>query len=234
MDELHSEENYVKVPHWVMSYLMTAKLNMTQFRIINAIIRFTYGYHQEEHWMSLDFLSQLTECDKRQIRRELNALIKAGIVLARIENKRRYLKLNPRLAEKMEDSLDLLIEDSLDPYLGDSSDLHIKKKNKEKDIKEKHYIDFNQIDDTFINFYLEYYKKAMKKEHVKISEESYMFIETQINHLIDCGTEQKEWEQQVKQFFKDPIHTPNNRSIVYFLNITYRYFDVGRYDQFDK
>lgn len=242
MDELHSEENYVKVPHWVMSYLMTAKLNMTQFRIMHAVTRNTFGFHKTWNQFSLNFLSQMTNCSNPQVTRELGKLIDQQILIEKYEDGKRMLSINPALKDEGSDqtpqrgTTSLVSRGTIPSDSGgtNSLDSHIKKKNKEKDIKEKHYIDFDQIDDMFITFYLRQYKKVMKKEHVKISEDSYMFIETQINYLVDCGTEQKEWEQQVKQFFKDPIDTPNNRSIVYFLNITYRYFDVGRYDQFDK
>jgi phage replication O-like protein O len=230
MDELHSEDKFVRVPHWVMDYQMSADLNGTQQKIFTAIVRSTYGYNQNERWLSVSYLSKLTKCHEEQVKRELRKMIQLGVIIQRIDQKKRFLQINPKLGNE----LGSFEGNGLGSYMGNELGSLLKKENKERDIKEKLYIDFDQIDDTFINFYLEYYKKAMKKEHVKISEESYMFIETQINHLIDCGTEQKEWEQQVKQFFKDPIHTPNNRSIVYFLNITYRYFDVGRYDQFDK
>lgn len=134
---VESSDNYVKVPHWLMDYLMSADLNMTQFRIVHAVIRHTFGYQQRERWLSLDFLSQLTKCDKRQVRRELNELIKSGIIVARIEGKRRYLRINRQKAEKIGDSSDPYIEDWLDLQIEDSLVPHIKKEVK-KEVKEKY------------------------------------------------------------------------------------------------
>lgn len=95
-----SKENFVQVPHWLMDYLMTADLNMTQFRILHAVIRHTYGYRQRERWLSLDFLAELTQCDKRQVRRELNRMIDVGLISVRVEGKRRFLRVNRQITKK--------------------------------------------------------------------------------------------------------------------------------------
>ncbi|PQP89676.1 replication protein [Paenibacillus sp. AR247] len=221
---------FVKVPHWVMNYQMTADLNMTQFRILNAVIRNTFGYNQTEHWLSVSFISGLTGCNQEQVKRELRKMIQRGIILQRREGKKRYLQINPDIG----DSIGSSIGDSIGSYKGDSLAPHIKKETKEKRSKEKYYIDFDEIDDPFLNFYLNHYKKVMKRKHVRISEKTYEFIQNQISHLIECGTTQEEWEEGVTQFFKDPLKEGNNRSIRYFLELSHRYFEVHLYNQFNK
>ncbi|MED5015952.1 replication protein [Paenibacillus chibensis] len=224
-----STDLFVKVPHWVMDYLISADLNMTQFRIMNAVIRYTFGYNKHDCWLSLPFLSELTKCNERQVRRELKEMIKQEIILDRTEGKKRYLMINPKIPDSLDHDTGLVR-----PVLPDSLDPHIKKDTKEKRSKEKYYINFSEIDDPFINFYLNHYKKVMRRKHVRISEKSYEFIQNQISHLIECGTTQEEWEEKVIQFFKDPLKEGNNRSIRYFLELSHPYFEVHLYNQFNK
>ncbi|MBU5672630.1 replication protein [Paenibacillus brevis] len=225
-----SKENYVKVPHWLMEYLMTADLNMTQFRIVNAIIRHTFGYQQIERWLSLEFLAELTQCDKRQVRRELNRLIEAGVIIARQEGKRRYLRINRKKTDKIEDSLDLLKGDSLDLYLEDSLDPHIKKELKKED-KEKIYTYLEKEDHVFIEIYLKHFKRNMKKQHMKVSEEQHHWILSQIEHIESNGVDIDLWEEQVRDHFKH-LSPDNNGNIIPFLYASYRRFDERMFDQF--
>ncbi|MNW64348.1 hypothetical protein D3C74_426270 [compost metagenome] len=74
----------------------------------------------------------------------------------------------------------------------------------------------------------------MKRKHVQISVETYGFVINQIEYLIDIGTGFEEWKEQVAQFFKDPVKEGNNRSVRYFLQCSFRYFDTPLYNQFDK
>ncbi|MNV48269.1 hypothetical protein D3C71_1401670 [compost metagenome] len=132
------------------------------------------------------------------------------------------------------DSLDTTEGVSLDTRSSDSLDTHIKKDLKKKN-KEKHYIDFKKIDDIpFLKIYLNLYQKVKGKKHVRISDESFTFIQQQIDYLIEMGVTEEEWEKQTTLYLENEIPKGNNGSIVYFLEITYKYFEVGRYDQFDK
>ncbi|MNK74060.1 hypothetical protein D3C87_935660 [compost metagenome] len=69
---------------------------------------------------------------------------------------------------------------------------------------------------------------------MRISDESFTFIQQQIDYLIEMGVTEEEWEKQTTLYLENEIPKGNNGSIVYFLEITYKYFEVGRYDQFDK
>lgn len=92
-------ENFTKVPNHLQDWLMTAKLNMTQFRIVHAIIRHTYGYHRTWAHISLMFLSEKTGCIKRQVTRELKKLIDAKIIIERYEDDKRLLRINPKVGK---------------------------------------------------------------------------------------------------------------------------------------
>lgn len=223
-------EPFVRVPHWLMDYLMTADLNMTQFRILHAVIRHTFGYQQRERWLSLDFLAEITQCDKRQVRRELNRLIDAGIISVRIEGKRRYLRINRQIIEKIGDSLDLYKEDSLDLQIEDSSVPHINKEVK-KEKKEKYNLSLVREEHIFIEIYLKYFKRYMKKNHMKISAEQHNWIITQIEHISSWGVDVEGWEEQVIDHFEH-LSPKNDGNIIPFLYASHRRFDVGMYDQF--
>lgn len=226
-----TDELFVRVPHWVMEFQMKADLNGTQFRIFSAIVRYTFGYNQDEHWLSVSFLASLMDCNEEQVKRELRKLVQRGIVLQRTDMKKRYLRINPKIG----DGLGSYVGDGLGSYIGDGLAPHIKKESKEKRIKEKHYIDSERIDDIpFLKIYIDLHKKIRKKRHVRISEKSFAFIENQINFLIEMGTTEEEWIEKSTVYLKEEVPEGNNGSIVYFLEITYRYFEVGRYDQFDN
>lgn len=230
MQEANGTVLFVKVPHWVIDFQMKADLNGTQFRIFSTIVRYTFGYNQDEHWLSVSFLSNLMDCNEEQVKRELRRLVQRGIVLQRTEMKKRYLRINPKIG----DGLGSYVGDGSGSYIGDGLAPHIKKDTKEKRNKEKYYINSERIDDIpFLKIYLNLYKKITGRKHVRISEDSFTFIDNQISYLIDMGTTEEEWIEQSTEYLKEEIPKGNNGSIVYFLNISYRYFDVGRYDQFE-
>lgn len=243
MTEINSDENFVKVPHRVMDYLMTAKLNMTQFRILHAVIRNTFGFHEEWNRFSLNYLSRMTGCSNPQVTRELGKLIENEILIECYRDNQRMLRVNPTLGLeggnspplKGTNSLDSTATNSLDSEGTNSSDSHIKKKNKEKGTKEKLYIDFSKIDDMpFLKTYLNLYQEIKGKKHVRISEESFSFIQNQIDFLMGEGVTKEDWEEQARFYLEKETPKRNNGSIVYFLKRTFRSFDIGRYDQFDK
>lgn len=210
---------------------MTAELNMTQSRIFNAVVRYTFGYNKQEGWLSLDYLSQLTRCDKRQVRRELKRMIDRQIILERKEDKKRHLRINPKLKNQIEDSLDPYVEDSLDLYKEDSLDPYIKKDIKEIKDKEKYYIDLTIDDSDFINIYLNYFSEKMKKKHPRVSEDNYAFVINQIEHLKSFDVTEENWKEQVVDHFT-VLPKSNNGSIVAFLHASHRYFEVHMYNQF--
>lgn len=227
-----SKENYVQVPHWLMDYLKTADLNMTQFRILHAVIRHTFGYHKTWNQFSLAFLSEQTNCNKRQVTRELGKLIEQNILTERYdEDGRRLLKISASLkTDKGSDSLDTTGSDSIDTRSSDSLDTHIKKEVK-KDSKERIYIALTSDEHIFIKIYLKHFKRNMKKQHMRVSVEDHQWIMNQIEHLTSYDISEQEWEEQVIDHF-NTLHKDNNGNIIAFLHASQRRFEVGMYDQF--
>ena len=74
------ENGYTRIANEILENIAKTKLNGTQFKIVMVIWRYTYGFCRKEHEFSLSFLSQATDTNKNQIKRELNALIEKNII----------------------------------------------------------------------------------------------------------------------------------------------------------
>ena len=72
-------------------------MNGTQFAIVLAVIRATYGFHKKSRTLGLAFFTVATGRNKRQIGIEINKLIKRKILIVKTEStfgRSRELKLN--------------------------------------------------------------------------------------------------------------------------------------------
>lgn len=74
------ENGYTKIANELIEALYRTKLNGTQFRIVLAIIRYTYGFSKKETNMSLSFISSATNQNRNQVKREIDELIKNNIL----------------------------------------------------------------------------------------------------------------------------------------------------------
>lgn len=80
MANVQAEHGFTKVANELLEVVMQQKLNGTQFKIIMAVWRFTYGFSRKEHDLSLTFLSKSTGVHKQQIKTELAKLIEKKII----------------------------------------------------------------------------------------------------------------------------------------------------------
>lgn len=220
------KELYVQVPHRIQDYLMTAKLNMTQFRIFNAVVRYTYGFHEEWRQLSFSFLSEVTRCNERQIKRELKTMLERGILVERMHDGKRELRINPLLGG---DSLDTGRGDSLDTTASDSLDTHIKKDSKETYKENKRYIDFDEIDAaSYLQIYHSYYKRKFNKQHPRVTEEQAQRIIAYIDQLNEWDVDEETFEEAVAEHF-DKLPISNDGKIFPFIEAAHRYF-IGERD----
>jgi phage replication O-like protein O len=74
------ENGYTRIANEILEEVTKLPLNGTQFRIVIAIWRYTYGFQRKEHEISLAFLSSAAGLNERQTRRELNRLIDMNII----------------------------------------------------------------------------------------------------------------------------------------------------------
>ena len=78
-------DQYTKIPNTILEKIMESKFNGTQFKLIMAVCRFTYGFQRDSAELSISFLSEATGLNPRNIRRELEILTRRNIILAHSE-----------------------------------------------------------------------------------------------------------------------------------------------------
>lgn len=96
------ENGYTRIANEILEMLAKTDLNGTQRRIIDVVLRQTYGFQRKEHEISLNFLSNATDIHKMQIQRELASLIDRKILIVVKEatfNKSRILTFNKNYKE---------------------------------------------------------------------------------------------------------------------------------------
>lgn len=74
------EDGHTRIANEILDHIMQASLNGTQFRLVLAIWRYTYGFQRKEHEMSLSFLAQAIGASRSQVDRELKTLIERKII----------------------------------------------------------------------------------------------------------------------------------------------------------
>ncbi|WP_100400612.1 replication protein [Bacillus sp. FJAT-44742] len=85
MTKVQQKNSYTKIANEILEEMGKIKLSPTQYRVLFIIWRFTYGFHRNEHDLSLSFLSQATGCDSRQIQRELKRLEGRRVIFQKIK-----------------------------------------------------------------------------------------------------------------------------------------------------
>lgn len=96
------ENGYTRIANEILEAMAKTDLNGTQRRIIDVVLRQTYGFQRKEHEISLTFLSSATDIHKMQIQRELASLIDRKILIVVKEatfNKSRILTFNKNYKE---------------------------------------------------------------------------------------------------------------------------------------
>ena len=96
------DKYFTKISNETIETLAKTALNGTQRRILDVLFRYTNGYHRKEFDLSLTFIAEATNIHKKQVQRELNALIQKNIVIVTFEGsftKPRILSFNTNFNE---------------------------------------------------------------------------------------------------------------------------------------
>lgn len=80
MADVQAENGYTRIANELLEVVMQQKFNGTQFKIIMAVWRFTYGFQRKDHELSLSFLSKATGVHKQQLKQELDKLIEGKVI----------------------------------------------------------------------------------------------------------------------------------------------------------
>ncbi len=188
-------ENYTRIPNIILDMLIKCDLNGSQRRIIDIVIRQTYGFQREAHKLSISFIATATDTNKMQVQRELARLIERKIIIITQEasfTKSREIAMNEDV-EQWENSKQLAkkltpsekdkstvseLANSTVSVLANQRKKDIKENNKEKDLdkskpKKSQYGQFKNVLLTD-----EEYQKVKVQNSEKIIEDLDMYKES--------------------------------------------------------
>jgi phage replication O-like protein O len=78
--DIQLEYGFTKIANQLLDALALNPLNGTQWRILIVVFRYTYGFNRKETDLSEGYISKATGIDRRNIRREMQGLIKLNIL----------------------------------------------------------------------------------------------------------------------------------------------------------
>lgn len=95
------EDGHTRIANEILENIMKVSLNGTQFRLVMAIWRYTYGFQRKQHEMSISFLAEAISASRSQVDRELLVLIERKIIEVVATGKRggRVLGFNKKHTE---------------------------------------------------------------------------------------------------------------------------------------
>lgn len=83
-----------------MEQLAKSSLNGTQYRVLMVVLRYTMGFHRNEHNLSLSFLSRAIGSKyPKNLPRDLNSLVDRRILKVRFEGQAKFLGINCEYSE---------------------------------------------------------------------------------------------------------------------------------------
>ena len=135
------KDGFTRIANEILENIMKASLNGTQFRIVMAVWRYTYGFQRKEHDLSLTFLAKAINASRGQVDRELNALIDRKIisVVGAGERGARVIAFNKNYSDWIDRPLisGLSSNTSTEPSSTVSTQLSSTSRTKKENIKEK-------------------------------------------------------------------------------------------------
>lgn len=74
------EKGHTRVANEILNEIMKMNLNGTQFRLVLAVWRYTYGFQRKSYGLSTGYLAKLIDASRGQVERELKKLIDMNII----------------------------------------------------------------------------------------------------------------------------------------------------------
>lgn len=74
------ENGHTDIAHEVLEAFMKTPLNGSQFRVLLAVIRKTWGWHKKEDILSLSQIAKLTGLPRRTVIRAANSLLQMKLL----------------------------------------------------------------------------------------------------------------------------------------------------------
>lgn len=75
-------DGHTRIANEILNEIIKVSLNGTQFRLVMAVWRFTYGFSRKDtkYGMSVTYLAELIEASRSQVDREIKSLIEQNII----------------------------------------------------------------------------------------------------------------------------------------------------------
>lgn len=142
---------FTKVPNELLEALAKAKLNGTANSIMHCVIRYTCGFHREEHDLSYGYISVFTGKNENQIGKEVRSLMERRILIEYTEptsKQARVLGINFKFEQwcaKKAKGAKLHIQVGVKKHTKQCAKKCTKKESTKKTIKEKQFPVFEVI-----------------------------------------------------------------------------------------
>jgi phage replication O-like protein O len=96
MEQNYSQHGngYTKINNNVLREAYRSPFNATQIRIILAVIRMTCGWNKESKIISYGYLAREANLDKRNVRRAINLLVQAKVIIKNKTGRKNMLGIN--------------------------------------------------------------------------------------------------------------------------------------------
>lgn len=228
------EDKYTRIANNILDAMMKTRFSPTQYRIIHAVWRHTYGYQRKDHEFGLAFLEELTELDPRQLRRDLKSLIDGNVLIVTQQptNKaprkigfNKYVDLwridgSVKKVERTELPPQDLFGEDMDTHSREDNSTHSGEDNSTPHIKKDLKKDIKEIINSRFNEFWNYYpKKVGKKDALRHFERLHKdkkfnfddFILGTMNYVNYCKT--------AKRFYKDASSYVNQETYKDFLEV---------------
>ena len=90
--ELNNNQTFTKFPNELLENIMCSKLKATEIKILLCVIRYTYGFHREQHQLSVSFIQKATDLSYNNVQKAVQHLIEKSILI----ETRKYTPTTPR------------------------------------------------------------------------------------------------------------------------------------------
>lgn len=90
--ELNNHQTFTKFPNELLENIMCSKLKATEIKVLLCVARYTYGFHREQHQLSVSFIQKATDLSYHNVQKAVQHLIEKSILI----ETRRYTPTTPR------------------------------------------------------------------------------------------------------------------------------------------
>ena len=87
-------EGYTRIINGILRAIYRAPFNATEIRVILAVIRMTRGWNKESKIISYGYLAREANLDKRNVRRAINLLVQAKVIIKNKTGRKNMLGIN--------------------------------------------------------------------------------------------------------------------------------------------